>query len=144
MDSNVVLIRLDDDDRIECDFIIREFNRFKLNLTDDYNENEKLLIKRIDCNQCIDDILMKICDYKNVEELFVEKARVPNVPTQHSRMSVDEIPVVKTSNNDENLALQVEKLSRERVCVICLDRLKDIVFLPCTHLGTYFYDFDYE
>ena len=144
MDSNVVLIRLDDDDRIECDFIIREFNRFKLNLTDDYNENEKLLIKRIDCNQCIDDILMKICDYKNVEELFVEKARVPNVPTQHSRMSVDEIPVVKTSNNDENLALQVEKHSGERVCVVCLDRLKDIVFLPCTHLGTYFYDFDYE
>jgi hypothetical protein len=34
---------------------------------------------------------------------------------------------VKNNNN--------ENLKQERNCVICMDNLKNIVFLPCSHLG---------
>ena len=103
----------------------------------------KLTIKKIQLINCIDDIFVKLYDsksYKYLDELFVEKLNSQK-PTNINKNfvkpknvdCVSEIkPVVRSHGN---LIEEVEKLSKERVCVICLDRSKNIMFLPCAHLG---------
>ena len=136
-DTNIILIRLEDSDKHKCDFIISEFNRKNVN----FEENEKredMLIKKIELNCSYEKILMKIQNI-NLEELFFEKNNktqnlVPPPPIKEAKQKNDIRAEVNNSNN-ENLALEIEKLNQERNCVICMDNLKNILFLPCSHIG---------
>jgi hypothetical protein len=52
---------------------------------------------------------------------------------------MDSDPVIKHKDEDTIEAAQLkeenERLKNERLCVVCLDKVKNIIFLPCAHLA---------
>lgn len=47
-----------------------------------------------------------------------------------------EVKLSLTSNLTNNdLVEEIERLKREQICVVCMDRQKNIMFLPCSHLA---------
>lgn len=52
---------------------------------------------------------------------------------------MDTTPVIKPKDEDTIEAAQLkeenERLKNERLCVVCLDKVKNIIFLPCAHLA---------
>jgi hypothetical protein len=52
---------------------------------------------------------------------------------------MDESSLTKQKNEDTIEAAQLkeenERLKNERLCVVCLDKVKNIIFLPCAHLA---------
>ena len=102
--------------------------------------NVDLLIKKIELNCCNHDIIIKICNIKNLDEFFVEKIKIDCVAS----LKPENNDIKPQVENNENLALEIEKLKKERVCVVCMDNLKNITFLPCAHLGKIFFLFKCE
>jgi hypothetical protein len=52
---------------------------------------------------------------------------------------MDTTPTIKPKEEDTIEAAQLkeenERLKNERLCVVCLDKVKNIIFLPCAHLA---------
>ena len=47
----------------------------------------------------------------------------------------EENEMYKNTIDQENFIQDWERLKQERACVVCLDRVKNIIFLPCAHLA---------
>jgi hypothetical protein len=124
----MIFVRLNDCDKDKCDLIINELNDKQVKFE---NKVTKIVIKKI--INCVEDILMKLYENKKfnyLDELFYDN----KTPVMSFKNNFK--PVIKDNNNNNNrLIEEVDRLSKERYCVICLDRSKNIMFLPCAHLG---------
>ena len=107
-DTNIILIQLDDNDKHSCDFVINEFNRIKVNFENVKKRNVDLLIKKIELNCCNHDIIIKICNIKNLDEFFVEKIKIDCVAS----LKPENNDIKPQVENNENLALEIEKLKK--------------------------------
>ena len=60
----------------------------------------------------------------------------------NENLNIEEPRSSNTSNNNnvqedkENLKEENERLKNERLCVICLTKDKNVLFLPCAHLAS--------
>jgi hypothetical protein len=116
------LVRLKPEDLKKTNLIITELNEKPFPTA---KSQGKVIVKRTSDNEV------------NV----VEEAKSTNIvanetKSQKKKLKKNNASEPMDTSIDENLVEEVDRLKKERACVICLERQKVIMFLPCAHLAS--------
>jgi len=124
----LVMIQLNDEDLQRCDEIVESLN-------------EKAFPGSVSANKLIAKSLIDSNFIKEKREETSRKETQKKTPVKikaKSSNDEDNQSAIKASKEDidqEFVMQDWERLKQERACVICLDRAKNIIFLPCAHLA---------
>ena len=105
-----LFVRLISKDESRCDEIVNELND---QVIPEMEKNNKLIVKKI---------FKRKLNQENNDESKKENIRIKEFK--------------KKIKEDKSLQNEVDLLKEERRCVICLEKDKIIIFLPCSHLAS--------
>lgn len=102
----------------------------KTNWTEIEEKIKPLLDKQIDMSTSIEQLKMQEQELQNFRSDSIEKS-ADKIEISEPKESKD-----LADKEAQRLMEENERLKNERLCVVCLTKDKNILYLPCAHLAT--------
>lgn len=102
----------------------------KTNWPDIEEKIKPLMDKHIDMSTSVEQLKSQDQELEQLRSVWLEKS-IENIGAQEQKGSKD-----LADKEAQKLIEENERLKNERLCVVCLIKDKNILYLPCAHLAT--------